>query len=114
MAKQDWKERLGVVYSTNANYEYEHEGEEEAETLDAGRQSLRVTLDKKQRAGKMVTLVTGFVGKEDDLKELGKRLKQACGVGGSAKDGEILIQGDFRARGGELLRGMGYVKVKVI
>ncbi len=114
MAKQDWKERLGVVYSTNANYEYEHEGEEEAETLDAGRQSLRVTLDKKQRAGKMVTLVTGFVGKEDDLKELGKRLKQACGVGGSAKDGEILIQGDFRARVGELLRGMGYVKVKVI
>ncbi|MBQ2322210.1 MAG: translation initiation factor [Bacteroidales bacterium] len=113
MAKQDWKERLGVVFSTNANYEYTLDETPEQETLPPSRQNLRVSLDKKQRAGKMVTLVTGFVGSEDDLKELGKKLKQACGVGGSAKEEQIIVQGDFRSRVAEILRADGY-KVKVI
>ena len=93
MAKQDWKDRLGVVFSTNADYEYTRDEEPEQDTLPPEKQNIRVLLDKKQRAGKMVTLVTGFVGTEDDLKELGRKLKQACGVGGSVKNGEILVQG---------------------
>ena len=104
----DWKDRLGVVFSTNPNFGYEHENEEEPETLQPSKQSLRVTLDKKQRAGKSVTLVTGFVGTEADLKELGKMLKTKCGVGGTVKDGEILIQGDFRKKILEILQKEGY------
>ena len=112
MAKQqDWKDRLGVVYSTNSDFNYRHEEEEEAETLPPQQQTLHVTLDKKQRGGKKVTLVSDFVGKEEDLKELGKKLKTACGAGGSAKDGEILIQGDFREKVRDLLIKDGY-KVK--
>lgn len=107
MAK-DWKDRLGVVFSTNPNFGYEHENEEEPETLQPSKQNLRVTLDKKQRAGKSVTLVTGFVGTEADLKELGKMLKTKCGVGGTVKDGEILIQGDFRKKILEILQKEGY------
>jgi translation initiation factor 1 len=109
----DWKDRLGVVYSTNPNFGYEHDKDDEADTLPANKQDLRVTLDKKQRAGKSVTLITGFVGKDDDLKELGKLLKTKCGVGGTVKDGEILIQGDFRAKIIDILRKDGY-KVKQI
>ena len=104
MAKQDWKDRLGVVFSTNADYEYTRDEEPEQDTLPPEKQNIRILLDKKQRAGKMVTLVTGFVGTEDDLKELGRKLKQACGVGGSVKNGEILVQGDFRARVAERLK----------
>lgn len=104
----DWKDRLGVVFSTNPNFGYEHENEEEPETLQPSKQNLRVTLDKKQRAGKSVTLVTGFVGTEADLKELGKMLKTKCGVGGTVKDGEILIQGDFRKKILEILQKEGY------
>ncbi len=107
MAK-DWKERLGVVYSTNPDYGYEKEGTEEPETLPASRQLLKVKLDKRNRKGKTVTLVSGFVGKEDDLKELGKMLKSKCGVGGSVKDGEILIQGDFSTKITGLLSDEGY------
>lgn len=113
MAKQDWKDRLGVVFSTNDNFDYQRDVEEEAETLPATMQNLRVSLDKKQRAGKSVTLVTGFIGRDDDMKELGKKLKQACGVGGSVKGGEIIIQGDFRPRVADVLKSLGY-KVKVI
>lgn len=113
MAKQDWKDRLGVVFSTNADYEYTRDEEPKQDTLPPEKQNIRILLDKKQRAGKMVTLVTGFVGTEDDLKELGRKLKQACGVGGSVKNGEILVQGDFRARVAERLKSDGY-KVKVI
>ncbi len=106
----DWKDRLGMVYSTNPDFKYETENEEE-KTLPPQQQMLIVMLDRKKRKGKSVTLVTGFVGDEDDLKELGKMLKTKCGVGGSVKDGEILIQGDFRERVMELLKAEGY-KVK--
>ena len=105
---QDWKDRLGVVYSTNPDFKYETEAEEEVDTLPAAQQKLIVSIDRRARAGKQVTLVSGFVGKEEDLASLAKTLKTKCGVGGSAKDGQILIQGDWRDRVVELLKNMGY------
>ncbi|HBL75240.1 MAG: SUI1 family translation initiation factor [Bacteroidetes bacterium GWF2_42_66] len=112
MVKQnDWKERLGMVYSTNPDFKYETPEESNSEILPANKQNLRVQLDRKQRKGKSVTLITGFAGSDDDLKELAKTLKTKCGVGGSAKDGEILIQGDFCNKVVEILSGLGY-KVK--
>lgn len=111
MSNNDWKERLGVVFSTNPDFDYDNDKEEEQESLPANQQDLRVMLDKKKRKGKAVTLVTGFVGSDDDLKVLGKKLKSKCGVGGTVKDGEILIQGDFRQRVMDLLKADGY-KVK--
>ena len=107
MAK-DWKDRLGIVYSTNPDFSYQHEQDEETETPPPQNQDLRVRLDKKQRKGKAVTLVTGFVGKEEDLKALGKLLKSKCGVGGTVKAGEILIQGDFREKVVKILIETGY------
>ena len=108
MAGNDWKERLGVVYSTNPDYAYETSAVEEAETLPPERQKLLVGIDRRNRGGKQVTLVSGFVGREEDLSALAKTLKTRCGVGGAAKDGEILIQGDFRDRVVQLLLAMGY------
>jgi len=108
MKENDWKSRLGVVYSTNPDFQYETAGEAEAETLPPGKQRLLVTIDRRNRGGKQVTLVTGFVGTADDLKELGKTLKTRCGVGGTAKDGEITIQGDFRDKVVALLKELGY------
>lgn len=108
MAENDWKKRLGVVFSTNPDFAYEEETVQEAETLEPARQNLIVSIDRKGRGGKQVTLVTGFVGTADDLAELGRTLKVKCGVGGSAKDGEITIQGDFRDRVTALLKDMGY------
>ncbi|MCB0762198.1 MAG: translation initiation factor [Flavobacteriales bacterium] len=102
------KNRDGVVFSTNSDYDYSYENDEPVETPEPGDQDLRVTLDRKQRKGKVVTLVTGFVGDEEDLADLGKTLKSKCGTGGSAKDGEILIQGDFRDKVLQLLLDMGY------
>ena len=101
----------GVVYSTNPNFEYQEAFTGFERTPDAREQDLRVQLDKKQRGGKAVTLITGFRGNAEDLLSLGKKLKQKCGVGGTAKDGEILIQGDFRDKVVILLQAEGY-KVK--
>ena len=106
MSDNDWKSRLGTVYSTDPDFRYRTK--EEPETLPPPSQNLRVWIDRKRRAGKQVTLVTGFVGSEDDLRELGRMLKGKCGVGGTAKDGEIVIQGDHRDRVVELLAGAGY------
>ena len=102
------KNKKNVVYSTNPDYDYEYDGEEEVETLPPSEQLLYVSIDRKQRGGKSVVLVEGFVGTEEDLKDLGKLLKQKCGVGGSAKDGEITIQGDKRDKVMELLEKEGY------
>lgn len=90
--------RIGVVYSTNPDFEYEEIEELEEETLPNNQQRLYVQLDKKQRAGKQVTLITGFIGRSEDLEKLGKELKNKCGVGGSVKNNEILLQGDFRQK----------------
>ena len=104
----DWKKRDGVVYSTSDDFEFNLLGDEEVETLSPNQQQLKVQLDKKARAGKQVTLITGFVGSDEDLQALGKLLKNKCGVGGSAKDGEILIQGDLRDKILDLLLKEGY------
>lgn len=106
MAKK--KERLNMVYSTNPNFQFEYASDEQMETLPNTQQKLYVSIDKKQRAGKEVTLIEGFVGTDDDLKELGKSLKNKCGVGGTVKDGEILIQGNFRDKIIDLLTKEGY------
>ena len=114
MKNNDWKERLDIVYSTRPDFRYSYENREEAATLPKEKQSLRVVLDKKNRGGKAVTLITGFTGNEKDLTELGKLLKTKCGVGGSAKAGEILVQGDFRNRILEILHTEGYIKARII
>jgi translation initiation factor 1 len=111
--KQDWKERLNVVYSTNDNYDYETDNVEEIETPEPSKQNLKVSIDRKKRKGKSVTLVTGFVGNNDDLKELAKILKNKCGVGGSSKNNEIIIQGEFKQKVYEILINIGY-KVKLV
>ncbi len=112
MKSNDWKDRLNVVYSTNPDFQYETEDEIATETLPKNQQKLRVSIEKKNRGGKTVTLVTGFVGAEEDLKELGRTLKSKCGVGGSAKDNEIIIQGEFKQRIIELLKQEGYTQTK--
>lgn len=110
MAKKN-KKRTDVVYSTNPNFQFSEEEEYADETLPVSQQDLRVMLDKKQRNGKEVTLVTGFIGTEEDLKDLGKAVKQKCGVGGSVKDGEIIIQGNQVTKVMEYLQKENY-KVK--
>lgn len=112
MKQNDWKSRLNVVYSTNPDFNYDNEETEEQATLDASNQNLRVQLDKKNRGGKTVTLITGFIGSDNNLKQLGKLLKTKCGVGGSAKDGEIIVQGDFKQKIIDLLIKEGYKRTK--
>jgi len=114
MKHNDWKDRLNVVYSTNPDFRYEMSETEEAETLPKEKQVLRISLDKRNRGGKKVTLISGFIGKDGDLQDLGKGLKVKCGVGGSAKDGEIIVQGDFREKICEILLKDGYQKAKII
>ena len=108
MADNDWKSRLGVVYSTNPDFQYTEAQTVEQETLAPAKQRLVVRIDRRQRAGKQVTLVEGFVGTQEDLAALAKTLKTKCGVGGTAKDGEITIQGDLRDKVTALLLSMGY------
>lgn len=107
MAKKS-KKRIDIVYSTNPNFSVDDELEDEQETLAPQHQNLRVLIDRKQRGGKEVTLVTGFIGSEDDLQDLGKMLKQKCGVGGSVKDGEIIIQGNHLQKILDLLLKANY------
>ena len=106
----DWKERLNIVYSTNPDFDYQTDDTEEQETLPAEKQSLRIELDKRHRNGKTATLISS----DDDLKELAKLLKTKCGVGGSARDGEILIQGDLRQKVKEILTKEGYTHTRII
>ena len=109
----DWKKRLGVVFSTNTDFNYQTEdSEQEQDTLPKEKQRLIVGIDRRNRGGKTVTLVSGFVGTADDLAELGRTLKVKCGVGGSAKDGEITVQGDLRDKVVNLLHSMGYTLAK--
>ncbi len=110
----DWKKRLNIVYSTNPDYHFNEGDDDNVETIPKEKQMLRISLDKRNRKGKAVTLITGFAGSEDDLEELGKLLKSKCGVGGSAKDGEIIVQGDNRQKVLEILQKEGYAKSRTI
>lgn len=112
MKSNDWKGRLNVLYSTNPDFQYEYDETPEAETPAPGQQKLRVQIEKKGRGGKTVTIVRGFVGKDDDLKSLARLLKNRCGVGGSTKDGEILIQGELKEKVLGILRESGYTNSK--
>ncbi|HEY3404222.1 MAG TPA: translation initiation factor [Ohtaekwangia sp.] len=111
--KNDWKKREGVVYSTESNFNFSYQQNEEATTLPPQQQNVKVLLDKSGRAGKQVTVVTGFIGSTADLESLTKTLKTKCGVGGSAKDGEILIQGDVRDKVVLILQKEGYKAKRV-
>ena len=108
----DRKKRAGVVYSTNPKYEYSDDSQEETDTLPKNQQKLRLNMERAGRGGKTVTLIKGFVGSEEDITALCKLLKQKCGVGGSVKDGEIIIQGDHRQRLIEILKKEGYTQTK--
>ena len=112
MKNNDWKDRLNIVYSTNPDFAYQTESEDKQETIEKEKQNLRVSIEKKNRGGKTATVVKGFTGSEADLKDLAKLLKTRCGVGGAAKDGEIIIQGDLREKVVELLKKEGYVRTK--
>lgn len=112
MADNDWKKRLGMVYSTNPDFVFEESDAPQVQTLPAGEQKLRVRMERSGRSGKTVTLVEGFVGGQEDLAALGKALKVRCGVGGTARDGVITVQGDLRDKVRDLLVGMGYSLTK--
>lgn len=113
MSKKNRADSRGFVYSTDPDFSFKHE-EEQTETLLPAQQKLKVRLDTKHRAGKAVTLVEGFIGKEDALEELGKKLKNFCGTGGSAKDGEIIVQGDQREKVMQWLLKNGYTNSKKV
>lgn len=113
MSKKNKPDSRGFVYSTDPDFKFEEEPTS-GETILPAQQKLKVRLDTKHRAGKAVTLVEGFIGKEEDLQDLGKKLKSYCGTGGSAKDGEIIIQGDQREKVMQWLMKNGYKNVKRI
>jgi len=113
MSKKIKPDSRGFVYSTNPDFNFEHDQENQA-TLPAGEQRLKIRLDTRRRAGKAVTLIEGFVGQEQDLEELGKKLKAFCGTGGSAKSGEIIVQGDHREKVFQWLTKNGYSRAKKI
>jgi translation initiation factor 1 len=106
MAKN--KNMNGIVYSTNPDYKYTYNNTSEPVTLPPQQQELRIFLEKKHRGGKTACIIKGFVGKQDDLEDLGRLLKTKCGTGGSAKDGEIIIQGDWRDKILQILLEKGY------
>ncbi|MBR1466695.1 MAG: translation initiation factor [Bacteroidaceae bacterium] len=108
----DWKKRLGVVFSTNPDFNYQTEEEQQPDTLAPEKQKLRVAIEKKGRAGKTVTVVKGFTGSEEDLKNLEKMLKTKCGTGGSSKDGVIILQGEMKDKLVTILRDLGYTATK--
>lgn len=114
MAKKNTPDKLGFVYSTNPDFRFEEEMPANQSTLTPGDQKLKIKLDTRQRAGKVVTLLENFVGTEADLDELGKKLKNFCGSGGSIKDREILIQGDHRDKVLQWLIKNGYKNTRKI
>lgn len=114
MSKKKINSFGGLVYSTDPNFKLEEDNAVDQETIEADQQKLKIVLDKKQRAGKAVTLITGFVGKEADLEELGKKLKSFCGTGGSVKEGEIIVQGDNRDKVFQWLHKNGYSSARKI
>ncbi len=111
MSRKNKSDKHGFVYSTDPNFRFEEENET-TETLRPAQQTLRIRLDTKRRAGKAVTLIEGFLGRDEDLQELGKKLKTFCGTGGSAKDGEIIIQGDQREKVLQWLKNNGYSQAR--
>lgn len=112
MANNGWKDRLGVVFSTNPDYQYDSQEVQEQETLPKSEQRLRVAIEKNGRGGKVVTIIRGFIGTEEDIKSLSKFLKTKCGVGGSVKDEEIIIQGNVKDKVIALLKADGYPNTK--
>ena len=114
MSKKNKPDNHGFVFSTDPNFKFQQEPDEVQETLPPGQQKLRVRLDTKQRAGKAVTLVANFIGKEEDVEDLGKKLKNFCGTGGSVKDMEIIVQGDQREKVLQWLIKNGYKNTKKI
>ena len=114
MSKKNKSDIRGFVYSTDPNFQFQPDEQGSADTLPSAQQKLRIRLETKHRGGKTVTLVEGFIGKEEDLEDLGKKLKNYCGTGGSAKDGEIIIQGDQREKVLQWLQKNQYTNSKKI
>jgi len=114
MSKKNKPDSFGFVYSTDPNFSFQSLDDEAVITLEPNKQKLRIKLDTKQRAGKAVSLITGFIGTESDLETLGKKLKNYCGTGGSVKEGEIIIQGDIRDKILQWLLQNNYTQSKKI
>ena len=111
-SNNDWKSRLGMVYSTNPDFVYDDGTPDEPALLPTNQQKLRAQMERAGRGGKTATVIKGFVGPDADLQSLAKQLKTRLGIGGSAKDGEIILQGDVRQRVVELLKTLGYTQAK--